>query len=50
MTAGPRCGPAALAIAVALVPSASFATSHVDDKIHQQQAKIHDVHSKLHDK
>jgi septal ring factor EnvC (AmiA/AmiB activator) len=47
-----RCGPAlaALALAVALIPSAGFARSHVDDKIHQQQSKIHDVHTKLHEK
>lgn len=59
MTGGPpggprsRCGPpafAALALALALAPSAGFASSHVDDKIHQQQAKIHDVHAKLHEK
>ncbi len=52
MTAGPRRGPlalAALALAVALVPSPSPA-SRVDDRIGQQQAKIHDVHSKLHEK
>jgi murein DD-endopeptidase MepM/ murein hydrolase activator NlpD len=55
VTAGPRfrCAPPALAVlalAVALVPSASFASSRVDDKIHQQQSRIHDVHTKLHEK
>jgi murein DD-endopeptidase MepM/ murein hydrolase activator NlpD len=38
----------ALAIIVALVPSAVFSKSHIDDKIRQQKAHIHEVHAKLH--
>jgi murein DD-endopeptidase MepM/ murein hydrolase activator NlpD len=49
-----RCAPPwlalALAVAVALVPSAVFSKSHVDEKIKAQQAKIHAVHLKLHEK
>jgi murein DD-endopeptidase MepM/ murein hydrolase activator NlpD len=41
---------AALLLAVTLVPSAGFGKSRVDDKIRQQQAKIHNVHLQLHQK
>ncbi|GAC1573605.1 MAG: peptidoglycan DD-metalloendopeptidase family protein [Candidatus Elarobacter sp.] len=40
----------ALALAIALVPSAIVAKSHVDEKIDAQRAKIHAVHEKLHEK
>ena len=43
-----RVAVAALSIAVALVPSAGFSKSRIDDKINQQKAHIHDVHMKLH--
>jgi murein DD-endopeptidase MepM/ murein hydrolase activator NlpD len=39
---------AALAIAVALAPSAGFTKSRIDDKIRAQKAHIHDTHAKLH--
>jgi murein DD-endopeptidase MepM/ murein hydrolase activator NlpD len=48
-----RCGPptlAALALAVALVPSAIYGKSHIDQKIQQQKAHIHAVNEKLHEK
>ncbi|MBV8371028.1 MAG: peptidoglycan DD-metalloendopeptidase family protein [Candidatus Eremiobacteraeota bacterium] len=48
--AAARTALAALAIAVALVPSAGYAKSHVDQKIQAQQAHIHDVRAKLHEK
>ena len=35
---------------VALVPSAGFSKSHIDDKIRQQKAHLHDVHQKLQQK
>jgi murein DD-endopeptidase MepM/ murein hydrolase activator NlpD len=38
---------AALAIMVALVPSAGYGKSHIDDKIRQQKAHLHAVHEKL---
>lgn len=41
---------AALALAVALVPSAGLGKSRVDDKIRQQKAKIDAVHHQLHQK
>jgi murein DD-endopeptidase MepM/ murein hydrolase activator NlpD len=41
---------AALAVAVALVPSAGFSKSHIDEKIQAQKAHIHAVHEKLHEK
>jgi murein DD-endopeptidase MepM/ murein hydrolase activator NlpD len=41
---------ASLAIAVALVPSAGYGRSHVDEKIQAQKAHIHAVHEKLHEK
>lgn len=41
---------AAILLAVALVPSAGIGKSRVDDKIRQQQAKIHAVHVQLHQK
>lgn len=41
---------AALALAVALVPSAGLSKSRVDDKIRQQKAKIDAVHHQLHQK
>jgi murein DD-endopeptidase MepM/ murein hydrolase activator NlpD len=52
MMSGPRCAAVrtcslALAILVALVPSAVFSKSHVDEKIDAQKAKIHAVHEKL---
>ncbi|HEV2740425.1 MAG TPA: peptidoglycan DD-metalloendopeptidase family protein [Candidatus Elarobacter sp.] len=37
-------------MAVALVPSAVFGKSHIDDKIQAQKTHIHDVHAKLHQK
>ena len=40
----------ALALAVALVPSAGLSKSRVDDKIRQQRAKIDAVHQQLHQK
>jgi murein DD-endopeptidase MepM/ murein hydrolase activator NlpD len=43
-------GLAALAIVVALVPSAVLSKSHIDDKIQQQKAHLHAVHEKLHEK
>ncbi|HEY6234328.1 MAG TPA: hypothetical protein VIW69_04370, partial [Candidatus Elarobacter sp.] len=45
-----RRGFAALMMAVALVPSAVFGKSHIDDKIQAQKTHIQDVHAKLHQK
>ena len=45
-----RCAFAALAIAVALVPAASLSKSHIDEKIRQQKAHLHEVHQKLQQK
>ncbi|HEX3467919.1 MAG TPA: peptidoglycan DD-metalloendopeptidase family protein [Candidatus Elarobacter sp.] len=39
---------AALALTLAIVPSAALSKSRIDDKIQQQRAHIHDVHAKLH--
>ncbi len=41
---------AALAMAVALVPSAVFGKSHIDDKIQAEKVHVHDVHAKLRQK
>jgi murein DD-endopeptidase MepM/ murein hydrolase activator NlpD len=41
---------AALALVLALLPSATFAKSHIDDKIQAQKAHIKEVKSKLHQK
>ena len=41
---------AALAMVVALVPSAVHGKSRIDDKIRQQKAHLHAVHEKLHEK
>jgi murein DD-endopeptidase MepM/ murein hydrolase activator NlpD len=40
----------AAVLGVALVPSPGIGKSRVDEKIHQQQAKIHNVHLQLHQK
>lgn len=41
---------AALAVIVALVPSAGYGKSRIDDKIQAQKAHIHAVHEKLNEK
>ncbi len=41
-----RAAVAALAVAVALVPSAGFSKSHIDDKIQAEKAHIHAVNAK----
>ncbi len=38
----------ALALALALLPSAAWSKTRIDDKIRQQREHIHDVHAKLH--
>ena len=45
-----RSAGAALAIFVALVPSAGYSKSRIDEKIQAQKAHIHEVHEKLNEK
>ncbi|MEA2786631.1 MAG: hypothetical protein QOF71_2735 [Candidatus Eremiobacteraeota bacterium] len=45
-----RAAVTALAVAVALVPSAGFGKSHIDDKIQAEKAHMHELSAKRHQK